>query len=377
MDTDVRPAAPGVALTPALSSVGAVALGVVVAAVGLGLLVPHARAGSWPTAAGGAVAAAGGVALIVRGAARLWRGHGWPVRAALPLALLAGLYVVGEPVAVAVAVVTTPRAQLAAVGPADRGVAGTEVTFPTSDGVRLAAWYAPPREGAAVVLVPGASSTRTTVLGQAAVLARRGYGVLLLDPRGMGRSGGRAMNIGWCGERDLGGAVDWLAGRPEVAPGRIAVLGESMGGEAAIGAAGADPRVAAVVAEGATQRVAGDREWLSDVYGVRGTVQEGVDALTTALVALLSSAPQPATLGESAAAAAPRPILHIAAGTEPDEANAGRAIVAAAARAAPPGNVTTWVVPGAGHTGGLRARPAQWEEQVVGFLDAALAVGRP
>ena len=36
----------------------------------------------------------------------------------------------------------------------------------------------------------GSGSTRTAVLGQAAVLARHGYGALLVDPRGHGRSGG-------------------------------------------------------------------------------------------------------------------------------------------------------------------------------------------
>jgi hypothetical protein len=37
------------------------------------------------------------------------------------------------------------------------------------------------------VLLPGAGSTRTAVLPQAAVLARHGYGALLLDTRGHGR----------------------------------------------------------------------------------------------------------------------------------------------------------------------------------------------
>lgn len=55
------------------------------------------------------------------------------------------------------------------------------MTFRAADGVRLSAWYVPSRNGAAVVLLPGAGSTRTAVLGQAAVLARHGYGALLTD----------------------------------------------------------------------------------------------------------------------------------------------------------------------------------------------------
>jgi hypothetical protein len=44
------------------------------------------------------------------------------------------------------------------------------------------------------MLLPGAGSTRTAVLAQAAVLARHGYGAILVDTRGHGRSGGHAMD---------------------------------------------------------------------------------------------------------------------------------------------------------------------------------------
>ena len=35
-----------------------------------------------------------------------------------------------------------------------------------------------------------------------------------------------------------------------------------------------------------------------------------------------------------------------------------------------------WEIPEAGHTGGLRARPAEYERRVIGFLDEALGLGR-
>ena len=44
-------------------------------------------------------------------------------------------------------------------------------------------------------------------------------------------------------------------------PSRIGVLGESMGGEEAIGAMEADPRLRVAVAEGTTNRTAEDRGW--------------------------------------------------------------------------------------------------------------------
>jgi predicted acyl esterase len=219
----------------------------------------------------------------------------------------------------------------------------------------------------AVVAVPGASSSRSSVLRQAAVLARHGYGVLLLDPRGQGRSEGRAMNLGWWGDRDVAAAVDWLRDQSGVDPDRVGALGESMGGEEAIGALAADRRLRAVVAEGATNRVAGDLSWLSDAYGVRGWFQERVNRVTTALTDLLTEAPRPVTLRTAVAAAAPRPVLLIAAGEVQDEIRAAEAM-----REASPGSIGVWVVDGAGHTGGLTAEPAEWERRVVGFFDAAL-----
>ena len=50
----------------------------------------------------------------------------------------------------------------------------------TSDGVQLAAWYLPSRNGAAAVLLPGAGSTRSTLIGPAAMLALVAAGS---DPR--------------------------------------------------------------------------------------------------------------------------------------------------------------------------------------------------
>ena len=112
-----------------------------------------------------------------------------------------------------------------------------------------------PRNHAAVVLLHGAGSTRSSVLDHAVVLANHGYGVLLFDARGHGRSGGRAMDFGWYGDKDVTAAVSFLQTRPDVDDDLIAAVGLSMGGEEAIGAAASDRRIRAVVAEGATHRV--------------------------------------------------------------------------------------------------------------------------
>ncbi len=285
----------------------------------------------------------------------------------VPIGLVVA-YVVGFPIVMAVYSTHPPRASLGSSTPADRGLADyRDVEFPASDGVRLSGWYVPSHNGAAVVVLHGSGSTRTAVLGQAAVLARHGYGVLLFDARGMGRSGGRAMNRGWYGDRDVIGALDFLEAQPDVDRSRLGALGESMGGEEAIGAMAADARLRAVVAEGATNRVASDLSWLSDEYGVRGHVQEGLNHVTDALTNLLTPASPPRTLRTAVRAAAPRPVLLITAGRVADERVAARHIAAAS-----PSSVSAWDVPGASHTGGLRTAAREWERRVVGFFDDAL-----
>jgi pimeloyl-ACP methyl ester carboxylesterase len=250
-----------------------------------------------------------------------------------------------------------------------------EVTLPSGDGTPLSGWYVASRNGAAIALLHGAGSTRTSVLDHAAVLAGHGYGVLLLDARGHGESEGRGMDLGWWGESDAVGAVDFLTARPDVSPGRIGLVGLSMGGEEAIGAAGLDDRVAAVVAEGATHRTAADRGYLAS-YGLRGELQQGIDRVTTGLVELLSPAPRPAPLRQSVATAtwraSPTAFLLVAAGEVRDESLAADFI-----RGTARGTVETWTVPDAGHTEGLATAPEQWEERVVAFLDEALGGSGP
>jgi uncharacterized protein len=142
----------------------------------------------------------------------------------------------------------------------------------------------------------------------------------------------------------------------------------SMGGEEVIGAMAADGRIKAAVAEGATNRTFADKHWLADAYGVRGTLQLGVEWLTYSLADVLTAAKPPISLADAVRAAAPRPVLLIAAGSEATEERADQAI-----RDASPKTVRLWVVPGAGHIGGLRTAPDEWSRRVCGFLERSLA----
>lgn len=355
---------------PPNRTVGALAcgVGVVGMAAVVGVAGPHlAKTGVTPVAIGGVACLAAGVVLTIRGARAMLRERRWwvAVPSIVGLVLLAGvaLLTVGQ----GVAATNVPPTTLGTQTPAAVGLDYRAVEVTTDDGVTLSAWYIPSASGAAVVLRHGAGSTRTDVLDHAAVLARHGYGVLMMDARGHGLSGGTAMDFGWYGDPDLSAGVDLLVAQPGVDADRIGAVGLSMGGEEAIGAASHDPRVRAVVAEGATTRTPEDKAWMPDAYGLAGTIQQQLDKVTYAVADLLTPASPPIPLRRAAELAAPRAILLIAGGAVEDEPPSAMAI-----QAGSPETVSVWVIPAAGHVGGLASQPLEWERRVTGFLDAEL-----
>jgi dienelactone hydrolase len=336
--------------------------------VGLALGGPRlAKAGFDARVVVDAAAALAGGALAVAGLVDLARGRRRRQAAALVVPVVVLVLLAGWTLVPAVMATNVPPIALGDDTPAAHGLDAVDVTYRSADGVLLAAWYVPSRDGAAVVLRHGAGSTRTAVLAHAAVLASHGYGVLLTDARGHGDSGGRAMELGWHGDADIAAAVTYLAGRGDVDPRRIAVVGLSMGGEEAIGAAAADARIAAVVAEGATGRTEDDNAWLPDEYGLAGWLQRGLDQVRFAATDLLTPASPPRSLVDAVRDASPRPVLVIAAGDVADEQH-----VAARLRRAAPVSVSTWTVAGSGHTAGLGVAPAAWERHVIDFLDGVI-----
>jgi pimeloyl-ACP methyl ester carboxylesterase len=344
--------------------------GATCAAVGAGLL-PHVIEDSFsPDAVLAIVLTVGGIALTVLGAVRLLAGKRPPIKFAggvgVAIVLAVGVWLIAPPVAAT----HVPPSSISST-PADRGLDAESVTLTTDDDVELAGWYVSGSNGAAVVLLHGAGSTRSEVLDQAEVLARNDYGVLMIDARGHGESGGTAMDFGWYGDLDVAAGTDYLLGRDDVGSGRIGVVGMSMGGEEAIGAAATDPNIEAVIAEGATGRTAADKSWLSDEYGWRGALQEQFEKAQFWVADYLTESSPPVTLRDAVADSGDTPFLLITAGDVPDERSAAEFIASAA-----PDRVEIWEVEGSAHTGGLSTKPVEWEQRVIAFLDAHLAVTR-
>jgi alpha-beta hydrolase superfamily lysophospholipase len=122
----------------------------------------------------------------------------------------------------------------------------TAVGFTSSSGDRIAGWYVPSRNRAAVIVTHGTNADRSSMLDEIRLLSAAGFGVLAIDWPGDGESGGE---VRWgSGERNaLSAAIDWLEQQPDVARDKLGAFGFSMGGYFTIQVAAADPRLRAVV----------------------------------------------------------------------------------------------------------------------------------
>ena len=345
----------------------AIGLGAAGIAVGIGIGVRWLMLdGAGLIAIAGLIALVGGLFLIILAFARLSAGRRFGAKIGVNLSASLVVVFLVWALAPAIAATYVPPTALAA-SPADIGLEVEDVMFRTADGVEIAGWFLRSVQGKTVILRHGAGSTASSLLPHAAVLAASGFGVLITDARGHGASAGVAMDFGWLGDRDIVAALDYLSTRPDVDMQRVAVVGLSMGGEEALGALGGDDRIAAVVAEGATARTAMDKQWLPEVYGVRGWAQLQIERLQQEMTEFLSGAPTPRSLADSVRSASSRPVLLIVGGDMPDELHAAQHIERSGEV-----NVTIWIVPGAGHTESLALDPQSWNQNVVSFLDTAM-----
>jgi uncharacterized protein len=315
----------------------------------------------------GLLSLAAGVLLLGLGARTLWRtrrteGSLWwryPRRALLGAAGALVLLTVLVPVGLGYVTTHTGRA---VVPPNHLGVPYEDVKFTTSDGLELEGWYVPSKNGAAVIAFPGRNGPQA----KTRMLARHGYGVLLFDRRGEGKSEGEPNSWGWGGEADIKAAIAYLQRRPDVDPDRIGGIGLSVGGEMMIEAAAETDELAAVVSDGAGPRSTYEDMDQDDAAVAKWTLGLAMSAFKTAAVAVSSNQAPPANL-KDLAAMVEQPMLLIAAPNAPHGEKLNRGYHAAAGE-----NSTLWEIPESGHVGGLEARPVEYERRVVGFFDRAL-----
>ena len=234
----------------------------------------------------------------------------------------------------------------------------TDVTFETSDGLRLRGDFVAPRNGVVVVLVHALGTNRMHFLFEAEMLARHGYGALFYDGRAHGESDGDVSTWGQDEQRDVEAAVGYALAH---GASRVATLGFSIGSTAVLLEAAHDPRVGAVLVEAIWPSLeeeiadkAGGRGWLSRAPVVLAMKRAGVDFAEVRVIDHL------AALGS-------RPKLFIEGTADHDTPVAVNQRVVDAA----PEPKELWLAPGAQHGGYAEVAPAEYERVVIDFLDRA------
>jgi dipeptidyl aminopeptidase/acylaminoacyl peptidase len=235
-----------------------------------------------------------------------------------------------------------------------------EISFQGADGLTLRGWLVPPKSGALVILIHGLGGNRASLLPDAEVMTRAGYGVLLLDSRASGESDGTVATWGVREALDIAEAIRFVRARSDVK--RVALLGFSTGASAVTRAAANDPSVSAVVLYAT---------WTTLREEMRYKTRKGgplAAAATLAGFRLAGVDIDQIRANDDMKRIAPRPVIFISGGLDDDT---------------PPGIMDhmfalssepkqIWRLPQVGHGGYVQAEPAEYERRVLGFLDQHL-----
>jgi uncharacterized protein len=307
---------------------------------------------------------AGGLLLVAAGLTAVAAPRRAPRRAAAPWRLahgagwLVGAFVVFftlvMPFAMGLQITHAPRWE---IQESSLGIPHEEVRIDASGDRTLSAWYVPSRNGAAVLVGHGSGGSRERVMEEIRLLAKHGYGVLAFDLFGNGESTGHSNGLGDNAQPAVDAALDYLEPRAD----RIAAFGSSLGGEVLLEAAARDERIEAVISDGAARPE--DKMEIKDP----GPVERAIASLIVQTPRIIGGEKAAPSLIDLMPRIAPRPVLLISAGGDPEETPTNRAYLEAAGPTA-----ELYSIPEAGHTSGLAARPKEYEARVTGFLGEVL-----
>lgn len=242
------------------------------------------------------------------------------------------------------------------------------------DQLQLTGWFIPaPADSApAIIIVHGHNGCKQSapVLTAAGMLHRNGFSVLAIDLREHGSSQiDDERTLGGLDEyRDVLGAWDWLQQAQRIPPQRIGLMGFSLGAASVVIAAGAEPGVVAVWEDSSFASVNQiiNSELARNHY-------PPIFAPATSVVSRLLTGTDILSYGPVDALrhlnGRPYFVVH---GSADARVSVDQAEQIAAAVRANDGQVETWIVPGAGHTGSIFLMPDAYETRLVAFFSTAL-----
>jgi pimeloyl-ACP methyl ester carboxylesterase len=150
--------------------------------------------------------------------------------------------------------------------PEDYGLIVEEVHIPGPRGA-MSGWYLPSQNGCTLVCLHGINDNSGQWFEQVAELhARGGYGALMFDFAGHGRSDGKIVTYGAGEQLDVHAALAHLRGRGDVDMSRLGLMGYSLGAITAILYAARHPVFQAVVIESGFADIERDIEHLFTRY---------------------------------------------------------------------------------------------------------------
>ena len=244
-----------------------------------------------------------------------------------------------------------------------------EIEVRAPDGAMLRGWKlrAAKPNGASVLVFHGVADNRYGAEEHARMLLQSGYGVVMMDSRAHGASGGEMASYGWLERKDASAVIDELE-RTEH-PKNLFAMGISMGAGIALQAAGSDARIEAVAAEAPFADL---QEAAYDYAGLQHWPLLGKTFFAPGAWVLIYRGEQLAGFpaGEVSPERAVRerafPLLLICDGADVVlPCRHSETILRGAA-----GQKELWRVPGALHSGGLGTAPVEYRRHVISFFDS-------
>lgn len=238
-----------------------------------------------------------------------------------------------------------------------------EIQLSTEDGLTLAGWYFPPKNGAAILSLGGTGGSLGAGLPPVSALLGAGYGILQIDGRACAQPPAR-VTLGGHEIYDARAGLNFLISRPEIEPDKIGAFGFSMGGVTALRLAARHPEIQAVIAEGGYdqlgrhitrpgQRIALPRRIFLYTVAASFWLQTGLDPWTISPL-------------DDIAMIAPRPVFLIYGEREIERGGGRRQFEAAGAPK------FLWVVEGGDHGTNYAIDPVEYDRRILEFFEQAL-----